>query len=112
MENQKHFGDNLVSAIKKAATELEEFQVQMSLGKAEAADKVNEVKSKFKSIIHEAKNKINSGDEKLKEVQGKLEHLELQLALGKAEAKDAFEEQKKKIKNTIYDIENFFNRLG
>ena len=108
MENQKHFGDNLISAMKKAAGELEDFQLQLSLGKAEAGEKVDEVKAKFKSIIQEAKLKVIAGDEKLQPVKGKLENLELQLALGKAEAKDVFEEQKKNISHTIHDIETFF----
>jgi len=105
MENQKHFGDNLISAMKKAAGELEDFQLQLALGKAEAGDKVDEVKTKFRTIINDAKQKVNSSDDKLK---GKLEHLELQLALGKAEAKEVLEEQKKKIAHTIHDIETFF----
>lgn len=107
MENQKHFGDNFINAMKKAAVELEEFQLQFALGKAEAGDKVEEIKTKFKDIIHEAKQKVNVGDEKLQEVKGKLEHLEVQLALGKAEAKEVIEEQKKKISHTINDIETF-----
>ena len=107
MENQKHFGDNVISAMKNAAAELESFQLQVALGKAEAKDKVGEVTSKFKEIIHDAKNQLNKGEAKFDELKGKLEHLEVQVALGTAEAKEKIEEQKKKISHAIHDIEQF-----
>lgn len=111
MENQKHFGDNLVAAMRKAAVELEELQVQAALGKAEAIDKAEEVKAKFKDLVQDAKNKMYKGEAKFDVLKGKLEHLEVQLALGKAEAKEVIAEQKKKISNTIHEIEEFFSKL-
>ena len=111
MENQKHFGDSLVAAMKMAATELEAAQVQLALGKAEAKDKVEEVKSKFKDLVQGAKNKAYKGEAKFDMLKGKLEHLEVQLALGKAEAKEVLAEQKKKISHTIHEIEEFFSKL-
>jgi histidinol dehydrogenase len=107
MENQKHFGDNLISAIRNAASELEAFQLQVALGKAEANDKVDEVKTKFKGIIHDAKNTLHKGEAKFDELKGKLEHLEVQVALGKAEAAEVIEEQKKKISHAIHEIEQY-----
>ncbi len=108
MENQKHITDGLISALKNAAAEIEALQVQATLGKAEATDKLKEVKTKFKSLLNDAKNKMDKGHAKFEELKGKIEHVEVQLALGKAEAKEVIEEQKKKISTTLNDIENFF----
>lgn len=110
MEDKKHLTDSLISALKSTATNLESLQVQVSLGKAEAKDKLHEAKVKFKDLLHDAKNKMDKGHAKFNEVKGKIEHLEVQLALGKAEAKEALEEQKKDISHTIHDIENFFKK--
>lgn len=111
MENQKHFGDKLVSAMKQAASDLEAFQLQVALGKAEAKDKVEEVKGKFKDLVQDAKNKAYKGEAKFDKLKAKLEHLEVQLALGKADAKEVIAEQKKKISLTIHEIEEFFHKL-
>jgi len=96
----------LVKGLKKAATELEEFQLQFSLGKAEAADKYEDLKKKFSEVIHKAKLKVKAGKENGKALKAKFEELHVQLALGKAETKDAFMEQKKKINTAISEIEN------
>ena len=40
-----HLSDKVADALRKAAVELEEFQVQFALGKAEAKDKYEEVKN-------------------------------------------------------------------
>lgn len=111
MENQKHFGDNLIAAIKKAAVELEAAQVQIALGKAEAKDKAEEIKNKFKGMLQDAKNTAYLQESKFEKLKGKLENLEVQLALGKAVAKDVIAEQKKKISHTIHEIEEFFSKL-
>ncbi|MBK7669309.1 MAG: hypothetical protein IPJ32_19385 [Sphingobacteriaceae bacterium] len=111
MEDQKHFGDKLVAAMKQAAAELEALQVQAALGKAEAKDKAEELKGKFNDLIQDAKVKVDKGEAKFEKLKGKLEHLEVQLALGKAEAKEVIAEQKKKISNTIHEIEEFFSKL-
>ena len=49
MENTENtqFLDKVVQSLKKAVVEVEEFQVQAALGKAEAQDKYEEVKKKF-----------------------------------------------------------------
>jgi vacuolar-type H+-ATPase subunit H len=107
MEN-KHTTDALISALRKSATNLEELQLQVSLGKAEAGDKIDEAKKSFKNLLNDAKHQIDKGHSKYEDLKGKIEHLEVQMALGKAEAKESFEEQKKKISHTIHDIENFF----
>ena len=44
-----HFIDKVVDALKKSAIELEEFQVQAALGKAEAQLKFEEIKKKLET---------------------------------------------------------------
>lgn len=107
METLEHvrFTDKVVKALRNAAVELEELQVQAALGKAEASDKYEEIKKKFNMFIHESKLKYESGKETMEDLQTKLDELRVQLALGRAESIDTFKEQKRKLLSTIHDIE-------
>ena len=107
MENKEHtkFVDKVVEALKKSAVEIEEFQVQAALGKAEAQDKYEEAKKKFNLFIHESKSKINAGKEKIDDINAKFDELRVQLALGKAETKEAFNKQKKELLSTLHELE-------
>lgn len=100
-----HFVDKVIEALRKSATELEEFQVQAALGKAEAQDKYEEVKRKFNQFIHENEYRIKDVKQKIEELHTKFDQLRVQLALGKAETKDVFKRQKKQILTIIHDIE-------
>lgn len=99
------FLDKVVRSLKKAAVEVEEFQVQAALGKAEAHDKYEEVKKNFNSFIHESKTKIHAGKEKIDGVNVKLDELRVQLALGKAETVDAFKKQKRELLLKFHELE-------
>ncbi len=107
MENKEHakFVDKITEALKKSAVEIEEFQVQAALGKAEAQDKYEELKKKFNLFIHDSKFKIESGKEKIEDINKKMDELRVQLALGKAETKEAFAKQKKQLLLSIHEIE-------
>ena len=100
-----HYVDKVIEGLRKAAVELEELQVQATLGKAEARDKFEDVKQKFNLFVHETKATVATGNQKVEVLQGKLEELRLQLALGKADTLDSFQTQKKKILSAIHDIE-------
>ncbi|GAA4810057.1 hypothetical protein [Litoribaculum gwangyangense] len=100
-----HFVDKVIEALRKSATELEEFQVKAALGKAEAQDKYEEVKKKFNLFIHESEFKIKGVKEKIEELHTKFDELRVQLALGKAETKEIFKKQKKQLLTIIHDIE-------
>ncbi len=97
--------NTLISGIKKAQVDLEEFQLQLALGKAEAKDKYEDVKKKFNKMVHETKLKVNELKGEKDELQSRLEELQLQLALGKADTIDAFNEQKKKITRALNNLE-------
>jgi hypothetical protein len=111
MDNKDNvkFADKVADKLRKAAVELEEFQLQAALGKAEAQDKYEEAKKKFHSVIHETKVSANTnleaGKEKIDEVNAKIDQLKVQLALGKADTVDAFQEQKKKILDAAHELE-------
>ncbi|WP_299124239.1 hypothetical protein [uncultured Winogradskyella sp.] len=100
-----HFIDKIVDALKKAAVELEEFQVKAALGKAEAQDKYEELKKKFNLFIHESKTKVNTGKERVDDIHSKFDELRVQLALGKAETLEKFEAQKKQLLLTLHELE-------
>ena len=99
------FVDKVIGALRKTAVELEEFQVQAALGKAEAKDKYEEVKKKFNHFIHDSEFKIKGIKEKIEELNTKFDELRVQLALGKAETKEMFKKQKKQLLLTLHDIE-------
>lgn len=99
------FVDKVIGALRKTATELEEFRVQTALGKAEAQDKFEEVKKKFNLFVHDSEFKIKSVKEKIDELNAKFDELRVQLALGKAETKEVFKKQKKQLLLTLHDIE-------
>lgn len=110
----KSISDNIIDGLKKAINELEEFQVQLALGKSEAAEKYEDIKKLFHRVISDIHSKVDTAEEKAIELRGKLDELMIQLSLGKAETKEKFIEQKKIISESINDIENFIfkNPLG
>lgn len=97
--------DNVVDALRKAATELEAFQLQVALGKAEAEDKYEEVKKNFNAFVHESKFKVKEGQKQLNDLHTMFDELMVQLALGKADTLEAFKEQKKKLLAKLHEIE-------
>lgn len=99
--------EKVVESLKKAAVELEEFQLQFALGKADATDKYEELKKKFDLFLHESKHKFQQEKFKAEELKAKLENLQLQLALGKAETREVFEAQMKKILSAMNQLETF-----
>lgn len=101
---KKKFIDSVVEALRKAAIEMEELQVQAALGKAEARDSYEAAKKKFNSFLHESKGKMKKGMEKADDVHTKLDELRVQLNLGKAETKEAFQAQKKKLLLALHEL--------
>jgi hypothetical protein len=93
--------------ILEAQREIDELAVQLALGKAEAMDKFEEIKSEFRSRVGELKGLLQQTPDMLPaDVRRKMEELEVQLALGKAESKETFAVQKKKILAAINHLEN------
>lgn len=91
--------------------ELDELMVQFALGKAEARDKFEELKTAFKNWLSRWQA-LRNGKE-LNEVTARLNalvnELELQLSLGLAETKEVFEEQRKRITKSIESLEGALN---
>lgn len=86
--------------------ELDELALQLSLGKAEARDKFEELKVEFRNKVTALKLQLHQSGETIRpEVIRTLEEFELQLALGKAETKDRFHEQKIKILQSLNTLE-------
>ena len=104
--NESQLADKLFEALKKAAIEIEELQLQATLGKAEALDIYEDVKKRFDTFIHESKMKYDAGKEKVDDFFDTIEKLRLQLALGKADTIDMFKEQKKRILKLLRELES------
>ena len=63
------FMDKVIGALRKAVINLEEFQVKIALGKAEAEDNYEEVKKKFNLFIHNTEFKIKGVKEDIEELK-------------------------------------------
>ena len=63
-----HFIDKVISALRKIAVNLEEFQVKTALGKAEALDKYEETKKKFNLFIHDSEHTVKVLKVKIEEI--------------------------------------------
>lgn len=100
--------DYIINGLKTAASELEELQVQIALGKAEAKDIFENIKKSLHMRVHQLKSKISlvKTNEDVLPIINVLEHLQVQLALGVAETKEAFEEQRKNIEHSLSELEN------
>lgn len=101
---KKKFIDTVVEALRKSAIEMEEFQLQAALGKAEARDSYEKAKKKFNLFLHESRAKIKTGKEKVDDIHTKLDELRVQLNLGKADTIESFRAQKKKLLLALHEL--------
>ncbi|MEZ4829354.1 MAG: hypothetical protein R3C61_24160 [Bacteroidia bacterium] len=98
--------------------ELDDLEVQISLGEDEIVAAYEKQKAAFFEFINESKSKIGeiSSDERVQKLKGKLESLQVQLALGKAESMEAYHEQKEKLDSAIdeakEEYQEFMASLG
>lgn len=104
-QENDHIIDRVVQGMRNVAQELEEFQVQLALGKMDALSKYDELKGRFNERMNEVKNNVEKGQELWVEFKVQLEELQVQLALGKAESIERFREERQKILAKIHDIE-------
>lgn len=98
MEN-KSITEKIVDGLHNAIQEIEEFRVQMALGRAEARDMYDENKKKFLNFLSKIKAKTSSSVDKFSDGAQKVKSVlkEMEDALDKAidQSKESFEKQKK-----------------
>ena len=109
-KSEVHFGDTIISAFKKATIQLEDLQIQMALGKAEASDKYDEFKKSLNHTFQNARIKLRSKKNKVEELRHKLETLEKQFNLSKIKTKEVLKEQTGKIDTVIREIEELLEK--
>lgn len=107
--NNNHLVDKIVSGLRTTAVELEELQLQLVLGKAEAADKFEEVKKTLSDFIETTFGLLKNADNGAFLLRRKFEELQVQLALGKAESWDVFGERKKQFGKIAREIEDLLD---
>ncbi len=80
----------------KAQQEIDELAVQLSLGKADARDKFEEIKRGFKSRLADLKQVLKTAlNQPIPvDLKMKIQELELQLKVGKAKSKQSFDLQR------------------
>lgn len=98
--------------------ELDDLEVQISLGEEEIVAAYEKQKAAFTEFVNESKAKISdlASNEHVQKLRGKFEALQVQLALGKAESLEAYEEQKNRlgeaIQETKEEYETYMSSLG
>ncbi len=106
-ENQQPILVKIAEQLMKDQQELDSFAVQLSLGKAEAKDKLKEVKAELKQKVNDLKATISAGytenKEWVKETIQKLDELDDELTDG---AEELFEDNKKNILEAAKAVEN------
>lgn len=104
----KSFQDFFKSGLELIQKEIEELAVQISLGKAEAGDKLEEMKKELRTAVQNFKKEIGekTGLDSSESLKAKLEELIVQLNLGKAETRELIEEQIKKIRHSVGNLES------
>lgn len=108
MKEEKSLSERLKGRLEKWKGELEELQLQMSLGSKEAQDRFEEQKKHFRDWIDRNRHRIDDVEEEIgeeaHELRGKLKELNGWLEKGRAESAEAFEEQKKKITEVMQGL--------
>lgn len=97
--------ERLLARIRK---EIDELKIQLALGRAEAADYLEEQKGKFRQLVDTSKERLERNPMIDKQtttyLKGRLDELRLQLALGKMESREAYEQQRAKIDKAIASV--------
>jgi len=89
---------------------VDELIVQLSLGKAEAAEHVEATKKSLHEKVGRVRSAIIPGGS-TEAFVAKLDHLRVQLALGKMETRDAYTAQREKIHHALDDARTGFHHL-
>ena len=96
--------------------ELDELRVQLALGRAEAINYLEEVKSDFSDFLDKMGHDLSKfgapANNATGRLKAKLDHLRVQLQLGRMESYEAYCEQRKKITGSIDEMEKVFNALA
>jgi gas vesicle protein len=87
----------------------ESFELQLTLGRAEALQRFDEQRQRLRAQVQELKSRLAQidelGEDARTRAQAALEHLEVQLALARAETRDAYLEQRDKLRQAIHALE-------
>lgn len=103
---------SLADRLVEAQRELDEFTLQLALGKAEAKEKFEEIKKQFSIRLNNLRKTLASQKVETlsKEITAKLDELEKALNAGKVEDKEMFMAQKKLIMKSLMAFENEVRR--
>lgn len=107
MKNEESPSARLIHSLKH---QIDELVVQLSLGKAEAADQVERSKEVLREKLATVRNGLPHSEAQPK-IAAKLDNLRLQLALGRMESRDTYQDQRDKIFNAIDDASREFHHL-
>jgi hypothetical protein len=101
----------IVDKLTEAQQEIDELAVQLTLGKAEAKDKFEEIKKEFGEKVNEFKDlMVTSLGEEAPDVKTLISVLERELLKGVADTREAFELQKKNLLKALTSLETVIEK--
>ncbi len=108
IRTEQKFRNEVQRQVEKWKGDLEELNLQLTLGKADMTDDWETQKSQMQTWVERAKAGLEERGKLVGEYGEKLkaavESLQVQLALGKAETRDTLEEQRRKIDQAILSV--------
>lgn len=109
MSEQKTFREKTREQLEKWKADLEELNVQLRLGRAEAEDAFEEQKKKFAGWLDKRREQLDeledSGEDYLKDLRARLEKLSNRLTKGDAADKDTYAVQREEIVSILDEAE-------
>lgn len=107
--------ENQFNSIQRIKKEIDELILQLSLGKNEAADFLEQQKERFHEILKDTKARIGENEKIDSNVSSKLkqqlDELRLQIELGKLESRDTLNDKRGKIEEAVSSINEDLNPL-
>jgi hypothetical protein len=88
---------------------VQSLEVQLALGKAEAADRMEDAKKRYAKALQQLRRRIGESKAVAEDVRSNLltraDELQVQLALGKAESRDALAAQRAKVEHAWTELD-------
>lgn len=101
--------ENIIEKLRRAEVELEEFELQLALGKADAMDQYEGMKKELREVLWKIKQEVK---DKSKMFDAKMEQLLEILQAGKPEAKETFSASKEKISELLDELLSELKNTG
>ena len=98
--------ERVITQMRKVADDLEKFQVQVALGKAEAKDQFEATRKQFLAVVRKMQERLSIEKPRVKELTDLLVELQVKLSEGKATTIAEYKKQRKELIDLLEALEN------